>query len=376
MKNLFQPKIYFYVTSTECSHLGAKGAWFQDLIINLADGFRSLGVPYYASFDYWKLSPFEEEYLIKASLEVTHHDCDIVILERQWFEQNRALPKDLFKPNRKYITVFLDCSDGIRTYSWLPEFRQFDLILKPHYIERFDYPSNVYPWAFGLSSRVLKELKEYRTFENREQKILINFRHVKKGHSVRKYVEKTVLPKLHTLMSIDSTTDDVSRPPEDPYHNLRWVQTGRRHYPSYYQRLQSSTACSAFGGFFLGPKFLDKNPKLSYYYSRAVDELGTQTKRISQWDSWRLWESLAAGCVTLHADFSEYGFVLPEMPKNWIHYIGVSLSNIDEVIDRIHSQPDILEKISYQGRDWAIKNYSPEAVSKRFLQIIFDKFKK
>ncbi|MBD0262267.1 MAG: hypothetical protein ICV78_05925 [Tolypothrix sp. Co-bin9] len=32
-----------------------------------------------------------------------------------------------------------------------------------------------------------------------------------------------------------------------------WLQTGKRHYPSYYDRLKKSAACAGFGGFFVPP---------------------------------------------------------------------------------------------------------------------------
>ena len=123
--------------------------------------------------------------------------------------------------------------------------------------------------------------------------------------------------------------------------------------------------------FFLAPTFFDFTPRISYKSSRIIDKLGIKTNRIIQWDSWRFWESLAAGCVTLHVDFDKYGFLSPVSPKNWEHYIGVDLDNIKESILRIRKEPEILEKISVQGRSWAIQNYSPTAVAKRFIETIF-----
>lgn len=167
--------VYFYTTSTEWTSLGARGAWFQDLIVNLATGFQDLGVQYYSSHNYWRLHPDKDEYLLQYNPSITHHDCDIVVLERQWVEENGSLPSDLFHSRRHYITVYLDCADGLVTNSWLPEFRQFDFILKTHYIKNFNYPSNVYPWAFGLSSRVLSQFHNYLPVEARAKKVAANF---------------------------------------------------------------------------------------------------------------------------------------------------------------------------------------------------------
>ncbi|MEO0834768.1 MAG: glycosyltransferase family 1 protein [Cyanobacteria bacterium J06642_3] len=363
------PKVYFYTTSTEGP---PEGAYFQDLIINLATGFQQLGIEFYANYNYWKISPDSDRTLLKASPDVTHHDCDIVVLERQYYEENRCLPEGLFAPNRQYKTVYLDCNDGIRTLSWLPEFRNFDFIFKTHYSKHTKYPENFYPWAFGLSERVIKELSTEVPWTERHPSLLVNFRNQKFSHSLRGYIQKTFVTQIQEIFSINTASDDASAFPQDPYHYLRWSQTGRRHYPNYYHRLLASQACACFGGFFLGPWFTDYHDRISYYLAKGISILGVKTNRIGQWDSWRLWESMAAGCVTFHVDFEKYGFELPVMPENWRHYIGIDLDNMSESIDRIIEQPELLERISHEGRAWAIENYAPKATALRFLSTVAD----
>lgn len=368
--NLSQ-KVFFYTTR---SHYGKRGgAYFQDLAINLAEGFNQLGVQFYASSDYWRSSPYKEDYLLKHNPEVTPDDCDIVVMERQFFEESRSLPQDLFHPSRKYTTVFLDCQDGIKTLSWLPEFEKFDFILKTHYMRQFKYPDNFCPWAFGLSSRVIKSTDSAQPFSTRKDRILANFKFSpsnKFSHSLRKYAAKNFIAGMDKLMEVDATQDDVSIAPKSPFDQLMWQQSGKRHIPSYYQRLGESKACAAFGGMFLGPQFTDLNGKVTYYISKAISKAGIKTNRVTQWDSWRLWESLAAGCVTFHVDFQKYGMTLPAPPQNWHHYIGIDLDDIQGSLRRISRHPELMEKISSQGRDWAIENYSPIAVAKRFLETV------
>ena len=368
------PKVFFYTSDTsEISEVTT----FHHLLVDLAEGFKHLGIQYYSNNNYWKSSPDKDEFLFQKNPNIKHQDCEIVVLDRLWFELYESLPNGLFSSDRQYITVFMDCSDGIRTSSWLPEFRQFDFIFKTHYIKDFWYPSNVYPWVFGISSRMLEALGEYKKFEHREKKILLNFKYhrsmYKYSHSLRKFVVKTLVPSIQDVFQIDTTMEDRYIPPEvDPYSYLMWRQTGRRHIPSYYKRLCSSQACAAFGGNFLAPRFTDGNSKFMYLSSRVVDELGISTRRIAQWDSWRFWESLTAGCVTFHVDFQKYGFVLPVMPSNWQHYVGIDLNNIQDSIDKICDSPGLLDKISHQGMTWAIDNYSPKAISKRFLETVLD----
>jgi hypothetical protein len=366
------PKVFFFTAFDEGR---ADKAYFQDLIINIATGMQQLGIKYYASNDYWQLSPDSDRFLLESNPDVTHHDCDVVVIERQWFEKNGCLPADLFAPNRQYKTVYLDCEDGIagiRTASWLPEFKQFDFILRTHYANHTKYPGNFYPWAFGLSARVLQELAEEVPWAKKQQSVLVNFRHQKFSHSLRHYIQKSFIPQLGKYLTIDASSDDMTEVAQDPYHYLRWVQTGRRHHPNYYHRLKQSAACACFGGFFLAPGVADYSEPMTYYSVKIITELGIKTNRISQWDSWRFWESMAAGCITFHVDLEKYGFVLPVMPENWRHYIGIDLDNISESIERIADQPELLEQISTEGRAWAIQNYDPKATALRFLETVAD----
>ena len=362
------PKVFFFTAVDEGK---ADNAYFQDLIINIATGMQQLGIKYYASNNYWQPSP-EGGFLLTADPDVSHHDCDVVVVERQWYEKYGCLPADLFASNRQYKTVYLDCEDGIagiRTAAWKREFRQFDFILRPHYANHTRYPDNVYPWAFGLSARVLQELN-FVPYADRKASVLVNFRHKKFTHSLRRYVQKHLVPQLESYLAIDTSADDLTQVERDPYHYLQWVQTGRRHYPSYYRRLQQSAACACFGGFFLAPGIADYKDPMAYYSAKIIGELGIKTNRIGQWDSWRFWESLAAGCITLHVDLAKYGFELPVMPKNWQHYVGIDLDNIAESVARIADQPELMAEISAAGRAWAIANYAPKPTALRFLELV------
>jgi hypothetical protein len=89
-----------------------------------------------------------------------------------------------------------------------------------------------------------------------------------------------------------------------------------------------------------------------------------------QWDSFRFWESLAAGCLVFNLDLERYGAELPVMPENWEHYIGINLERIDEAIDRVRSEPESLARIAEAGRLWALEYYSPRAMAGRFLELV------
>jgi hypothetical protein len=90
-------------------------------------------------------------------------------------------------------------------------------------------------------------------------------------------------------------------------------------------------------------------------------------ERIVQWDSWRFWESLAAGCAVFNIDLDRYGALLPVMPEKDRHYFGVNLDRPGDLIDRIAGEPGALERVAAEGRRWAVANYSPAAMARRFL---------
>jgi hypothetical protein len=362
-------KIFFYC----CSPGRPENTAYHHQIICLAEGFKYLNIPFFANINYWQISAERGGNLINYDPNVTPDDCSIVILDHYWFleDNNSALPKDLFS-KEDVIRVYLEGSDWFGGY-WKPEFRQFDFIFKSHYSTKCSHPSNVYPGAFGISNRILKETELIPTFQERRKNLLVNFR-VK--HSLRDIVRQNLVPAISNILMFDETIEDLEIPPSQSDHYLQWAQTGRRHHPNFYKRLIQSTACACFGGNFI-PRW-PSDPTASVtrvdrILNKIAQKLNLQSKRIIQWDSWRFWESLAAGCVTFHVDFEKYGFRLPVMPVNWRHYIGIDLDHIHQAVERIADEPEVLEKISTEGRLWALEHYSPVPTALRFLEIVGQK---
>ena len=69
-------------------------------------GCNKLGIEHYASNNYWQLSP-EGGFLLTSNPDAIHHDCDVVVIERQWYEKYGCFPADLFALNRQYKTYCL-----------------------------------------------------------------------------------------------------------------------------------------------------------------------------------------------------------------------------------------------------------------------------
>jgi len=358
--------IFFYCNENSFSHLS----------ICLAEGLKELGIPFYSNINHWQISPDREEYLFCYDPMVTYNDCSVVILDfRVVFNSNPVpLPENLFHSARKYVTVYLDDMDGFTV--WNPQLNNFDFRLRTHCNTKSEYPSNCIPWVFGLSNRILQETREIPKNPKEKIRLLVNFRvnqdeliysngwlRVPQGYiridngsmildrPLRKIVWEHFLPLIQNILPLDDTVDNFDQTPSDSYHYLQWKQTGQRHNPSYYQRLKESAACAGFGG----------SVTSSYFTGEPI---------VEWWDSWRFWESLAAGCVTFHVDFDKYGVKLPVMPENWRHYIGIDLDNMQDTVDRIADDPGILEKISIEGRHWAIDNYGPVPTALRFLEML------
>jgi len=355
-------------------------AAYHHLSICIAEGLKQLGIPFYSNVNYWQVSPDREEYLFRHHPKVIPDDCTVVVVDKGWFLNYRDLPENLFHPERRYITVYLDDADGPVTPAWNQLWGQFDFILRTHCNRKSEYPANFVTWVFGLSNRILRETKNFPNFQYRRRYLLVNFRvlqdtllnregsqhglppglvridpcRVRVEYPLRKIVRNQFCPLIEEILPVDDTVDEFEQPSLNSYHYLYWKQTRQRHYPTYFQHLKAIAACAAFGGYIV-PGTNNTQPYAEW------------------WDSWRFWESLAAGCVTFHVDLDKYGITLPVMPENWRHYIGIDLDNFEETVQRIATEPGILEYISRSGSQWAIEHYSPVPTAIRFLETIHGK---
>jgi len=155
-----------------------------------------------------------------------------------------------------------------------------------------------------------------------------------------------------------------------------WRQTGYRFSRSYYERLKNSQAVACFCGEMIPPMPF-RNPecylvggnkaKIRRFFYEMLGKLDPRPARSVQWDSFRFWEALAAGCVAFNIDLERYGVVLPVMPENWKHYIGINLENVEADVRRIMESPALLEDVAAEGRRWAIENYAPKKAAERLI---------
>ena len=372
------PLVYFY-----CRHEEAN---LQEDVIALAEGLNELGIRHYANTNYWQQSTTPGDYLLRHDPGVSPDDCDVVVVSYTWpswmhpdtFRVDRQpLPEGLFKAGRKYRAVYMDSHDGYRTVSWEPEFRQFDVILRAKLNRRAWHPENLRPWVLGLNNRILQATAQPAPFAQREAKLLINFGASHPySHGTRELASRHFERKALTLLPIDRTRDDLSASPSDPYDALMWRQTGHRFSRAYYERLKHSQAVACFCGDMI-PAAPFQNPdqylagggraRLRRALFELLDRFDSRPRRAIQWDSFRFWEALAAGCAAFNIDLDYYGVALPVMPVEGEHYIGVRFDTVDATIDRLADDRSLLERVARQGREWALANYSPRALASRML---------
>lgn len=353
--------VYFFLRASR----GPKDAGYQHRSLALAEGLSELGIPVFANINYWRPDSDSSDTIFRCDVGVTPEDCAIVVAEHVYFDEENRLPPCFFDSRRKFRTVYIDASDGWRTPALALYSHGADLVLKCHYSARFDYGPHVKPWAFGLSRRIINAVANRAITESRSMTIVSNFRVT---HPVRKCANDRFLPRLSGLFEIDGNDD--SKLPDSAYDRLMWEQSGRRHNPSYFKRLLGSSACSAFGGYFV-PAFsrsLDSLPLRAA--CKMIDKLSLTTHSIAQFDSWRFWESLVAGCLTFHVDLSRYGCVLPVMPDNGKHYFGIDLAKCKEEADRVLDSLALFPAIAAHGKRWAMDHYSPVATARRFLDYV------
>lgn len=346
-----------------CSPTGpADNTPYYHNLIALAEGFKDLGIDIFANCNYWYNG---EEFLLKAT-DLSFENFDLVIFDSQVYDMGLTdfLPKNLFSQKRSYKLVMNDASDGYETPGFRSEIRNVDIVLKSHYNRLHSYPENFYPWQFGLTNRIIESIMPL-PYAQRNKDFLNNFRVF---HPLREKAQKKVVPFFREILNENAVVDSFSEEIKNEDNLSYWHQTGRRHYPNFYQRLSSSLACFCFGG---NPqKFFYNQSNLLYKLLYKIDWRMPifNYNSIYQFDSWRFWETLAAGTCAVHIDFDKYGAIFPVQPKNRVHYLGYDMGNVWNTHKLIINNPSMIEDIGAAGREWVLEHYSPRKTAERFLK--------
>jgi hypothetical protein len=357
---------------------------YQDDVVILADGLQQIGVEVFGSCNYWHQSPGTADWLVRHDPRIGPEDCDLVLVNSAWVRwidtdftvYESALPANLFSPNRRYRTAYIDVDDGYLTPSWRPEFRTFEAVFRAKYNHRCFHPANHHPWALGVNTRMIEMTSTTQQWASRKPEILVNFNASHPYlHGARAKAGPPVVKAAARHYAINDQRDNLSLAPADPYDLLMWQQTQHRHSRSYFDRLNNAQAIVAFCGEFIPPtpfypRYLvgGRRAQLNRILHKIIGLVYPQPPRLIQWDSWRFWEGLAAGCLVFNLDLPYYGVELPVMPEPMVHYVPVRPDNVVTIFDKLCRDPNLSARIAAQGRSWALTHYSPVAMARRFLE--------
>jgi len=208
------------------------------------------------------------------------------------------------------------------------------------------------PVAFGLSRGLIGATEQRPAFSSRKRAALRNFR-ATLSQSLRALLDISYVPALARHMPVES---------------------GNLGPQAYVDALLNTSVCLAYGGDLYSPImgnawFAKNDPKLADVHNFARLDAPAV---ILRWDSFRLWESFAAGCLTVHLDFEKYGFALPVKPTPWVHYVPIDLDDIAGSADAMLEREKDWPAIAAQGRAWAMEHYAPKPTATRVLSKILD----
>ncbi len=298
----------------------------------IVSGLSELGVPCFSNVAYAGL-------IQKPVAEARHH---FVVLDVTEANYSNVLVDAFakFEAKGRLIHSRADINSAMIT----PE-NVLSLMTHENRFMQFQSPRS--PWAFGLSDKWIKRHTNDTPFRQRKPVLVRNFRPAS-AQGLRSALDLSLLPHLEKHFEIDRTHD---------------IQG----YPS---RLANSVGCLAYCGEFQGD--LIKNPyfkNLPAYQPLAIHRTFLRDPVIARWDSWRFWESLAAGCLTFQLNFETYGFALPEMPVPWKHYVPIDLADLRGSVEQLMDRKAEWETIAREGRAWALEHYSPVPTARRFAAI-------
>lgn len=208
------------------------------------------------------------------------------------------------------------------------------------------------PIAFGLSNGLIAATAGRPPFRSRTPRALRNFR-ASMNQSVRAALDLSFVPALEKHLPVDRTIYEPG---------------------PYLAALLDAPVCLAYGGDFYSP--LMENPFFDQHQPAMAAmhrfESFAKPAIIMRWDSWRLWESFASGCVTVHLDFAKYGFDLPHLPEPWVHYVPLDLDDLAGCAEALMDRQRDWESIAEAGRAWAIEHYAPRPTAARVLSTLLN----
>lgn len=341
-------------------------------VIALAEGFRELGHDVFSNANYW-FQPETNTYLLN---EDSREDHEIAIYDYRYVSSFSHLLFRKGYPGLKpqVVKVLVDRNDWISPV-WLNDhYRVFDIILSGNLFQGVSYPSNIKPWAIGLTNRIITTTDRYLD-ENEKSEPVIghNFRLL---HNMREYVLKGLEknPGPYPLQAC------FTQPPANGEADMHyWKLSTGRHMPEYFKMLNSKLMFAGFGGYYeykplayTPYSFWDKiRRKLNYWYAGYLERLGKSIAPavfVFQYDNFRYWEVLYSRSCPVNLNVESWNFKMPVNPVDGEHYLGINKFDFKDFSKRLSDTPsENIRSIGAAGRKWVLKHYSPRAQAQRLL---------
>lgn len=349
---------------------GALDSHFQFVSIVLAQGFRELGVKYVANINYWWEHGTEDWLFTQEDAE-----ADVHVYESDYF---LAHEEQISQIDRSKVNVLMDHNDRMFTPALDDRFKDFDIILRSHYLPAYKYRKNVVPWAFGFTNHTIEGINASLD-EPMQDRVMVSYR---KLHDIRKLSNQYLVPKIADRFEIFNF--ESVDPPKEVQEDERslWCQTGRRYDPTYYVELNRSILNLSFGGTPIVPplplnlpdRIIGKIKRTALAARYGSENIPAHYYTLVQYDSWRLWENFISNACPVFTNCNQFGITFPVLPEAGKHYIAVNGFDFDSTAKQINAMSnDQIQDISMAGRDWALANYKPSEVSKRFLKLVSGK---
>ena len=296
----------------------------------------------------------------------------------------------------KISTVFVDWRDGVY-FNQLAGV-SFDLYFKAHYasyIDNFNVTGNVRVGSFYMTNRILNAAEvARRKVAEAEDRSRVSTKVILFPHGaarLRLDVRSLAWKEFYSTAAfgegfVATDHDDFDRrgvgiTEESAY--IWWELTGHRHNPSFYTRLAAHRACDCSGGYFYDRKTSETITGTALTMTELSGETDngvvvtswSRSIGILQWESFKLWESFATGCVVIMPDLEHFGLALPVMPNAWEHYLPIRFDNrssLQQLRERLLTMTEVeFKEIGERGRTWALKNYAPISLV-RYLALELD----
>jgi hypothetical protein len=356
---------------------------YEDGFAYLAEGLADLGVECCGSRDFW-VRHGSNAPLVRGQ-EIASRKWPVVFISNNTYrhESIDADGRHLIRHNDPDLEslskqaeriVLIDLQDGYSNIG--AEDPRISLIFRAKFNRWCRQSPKTRPYVLGVQKRVL----DYppRTSEDpwNERRILdsTGFTHPYQ-HGTRRYFDQKLIPILEDMgiRISKEMAGKIGVEPNDADARQWWLLTDGKHNTEYFDLVRRFPMHACFCGEIISALPTDptsillggRRAQLRKIFWSFLSGFCMRPRRLIQWDSWRFWETLALGATPLMFDLAKLGVVLPVMPENWVHYVGLDLEDpfgsIRELENRWHDIP----QIAAAGRSWLIDHYSPVANARR-----------